>query len=75
MAENSYVSIGEGVFSLDYRALRCYAAGQKADGYRYRLSEESFDQVKRALDYSSSAWIETGRLWEEFLKQHVPTTG
>lgn len=75
MADNSYVSIGEGVFSLNFRALRCYAAGQKADGYRHRLTETSFDQVARALDYSSSAWIETGRLWEEFLRQHVPTTG
>ena len=44
----SYVSIGEGWFSLDYRVLRCYAAGQKADGYRYRLTEESFNQVARA---------------------------
>lgn len=74
MAGISYVSIGEGVFSIDFRALRCYAAGQKADGYRHRLTVESFDKVTQALDYRSSAWIETGRLWEEFLKQHVPTT-
>ena len=72
MVNNSYVSIHEGVFSLDYRALRCYAAGQKADGYRHRLKRESFDQVVTELGYSSSPWIETGGLWEEFIRKHVP---
>lgn len=72
MVTNSYVSIHEGIFSLNYRALRCYAAGQKADGYRCRLKEESFDQAMRVLGDSSSAWIETGRLWEEFFRKHVP---
>lgn len=73
MMENSCVSIREGIFSLDYKALRCYSAGQKADGYRHRLKKDSFDLVVRELDYSSSAWIETGSLWEEFLRKHVPT--
>lgn len=73
MVDNSYVSVQEGVFSLDYRALRCYAAGQRANGYRHRLTKESFEQVVRELGYSSSAWIETGCLWEEFLRKHVPT--
>ena len=72
MPDISYVSIGEGVFSLDYKALRCYAAGQKGDGYRQRLTEESFNQVMGKLGRSSSAWIETGGLWEEFLSKHVP---
>ena len=67
-----YVSVRGGVFSLDYRALRCYSAGQKADGYRHRLKEESFNQVARKLGRSPSAWIETGCLWEEFLRMHVP---
>lgn len=75
MVDNSYVSIGEGVFSVDYKALRCYAAGQKADGYRHRLQEESFGEVMRALGKTSSAWVETGCLWEEFLSKHVPTAG
>ena len=73
MGEISYVSIGEGVFSLDFRALRCYAAGQKADGYRHRLREESFNQVMSKLGRSPSAWIETEQLWESFLRNHVPT--
>ena len=68
-----YVSVHRGVFSLDYRALRCYSAGQKADGYRHRLNEESFNQVARKLGRSPSAWIEKGCLWEEFLRRHVPT--
>lgn len=67
MVENSYVSIQEGVFSLDYRLLRCYSAGQKADGYRHRLTKESFDLVMEKLGRESSPWIETGGLWEEFL--------
>ncbi len=72
MVDNSYVSIGK-VYSVGYRALRCYSAGQKADGYRHRLTKDSFDQVARELGYSSSAWIETGGLWEEFVRRHVPT--
>lgn len=74
MAEISYVSvIPTGIFNVDFRALRCYAAGQKADGYRQRLREESFDQVMRKLGRVSSAWIETGSLWEHFLREHVTT--
>ena len=72
MLETSYVSIHDGVFSLDYRALRCYSAGQKADGYRHRLKEESFNEVMRHIGGNSSAWVETGCLWEHFLQKHVP---
>ena len=74
MMEHSNVFISpKCLFSLDYRALRCYSAGQKADGYRHRLREESFNQVMHRLGRSSSAWIETDHLWEHFLLQHVPT--
>ena len=74
MAEISYVSvIPRYIFSVDFRALRCYAAGQKADGYRQRLNEESFDEVMRKLGCISSAWIKTGSLWEHFLREHVAT--
>ena len=73
MIETSYVCVRDGVFSLDFRVLRCYSAGQSANGYRYRLTQESFNQVMRSLDRSPSAWIETNRLWEEFLLGHVPT--
>lgn len=74
MIKNYYVSISDGIFSLsDFKALQCYAVGQKADGYRYRLNKESFEQVIRELGFSSSAWIETSVLWETFLKKHVPT--
>lgn len=75
MTAISYVSIGEGVFSLDFRALRCYSASQKADGYRHRLQKESFNQVISKLGRSPSAWIETGCLWETFLRNHDPTGG
>ena len=70
---NSYVSISDGIFSLDSKALQCYAVGQKADGYRHRLNKESFEKVIGELGYSSSAWIETTASWETFLDKHVPT--
>ena len=70
--KNSYVSISDGIFSLNFKALQCYAVGQKADGYRHRLNKESFEQVIRELGCSSSAWIETTALWETFLDKHVP---
>ena len=72
IAKNYCVSISDGIFSIDSKALQCYAVGQKADGYRHRLNKESFEQVIRALDFSSSAWIETSALWETFLDKHVP---
>ena len=70
--KNSYVSIPDGIFSLDFKALQCYAIGQKADGYRHRLNKESFEQVIRELGCSSSAWIESSVLWETFLDKHIP---
>ena len=73
MTAISYVSIGEGIFGLDFRALRCYSAGQKADGYRHRLQEESFNQVMNKMGRSPSEWIDTGHLWETFLRIHDPT--
>ena len=71
----SYVSIGEGVYSRDFRALRCYVAGQKADGYWHRLREESFNIVMFALGRRSSAWIQTGDLWENFIQNYIPSVG
>ena len=72
IAKNSYVSISDGIFSLDFKAFQCYAIGQKADGYRHRLNKASFEQVIRELGCSSSAWIETNALWETFLDKHIP---
>ena len=71
MTDTCYVCICEGIFSVDFRALRCYSAGQKADGYRHRLKKESFNQVMSTLGRSPSAWIETGDLWEVFLRSHI----
>ena len=73
MIGTSYLCIRDGVFSVDFRALRCYSAGRAANGYRYRLTQESFNQVMRVLDRIPSAWIETNRLWEQFLLKHVPS--
>ena len=75
MTDTCYVCIREGIFSVDFRALRCYAAGQKADGYRHRLREESFNQVMSKIGRSPSTWIKTEQLWERFLRNHVPTWG
>ena len=71
--KNSCVSISDGTSSVNFKALQCYAVGQKADGYRYRLKRESFEHVVRDLGCDSSAWIETTALWETFLDKHVPT--
>lgn len=73
IVKNSYVSVLDGIFSVNFKALQCYAVGQKADGYRHRLNKESFEQVVRELGCNSSAWIETTALWETFLHKHVPT--
>ena len=73
MIKNSCVSISDGIFSVNFKALQCYAVGQKADGYRYRLNKESFDRVVRDLGCSPSAWIKTPALWETFIDKHVPT--
>ena len=75
MIENSHVCIQEGVFSIDFRMLQCYSAFGRADGYRHRLSQDSFDQMIQKLGRSSSAWIETSGLWEEFLQKHVTQDG
>ena len=77
MVENSYVSLKEGVFCLDYRALRCYSAGQKADGYRHRLTKGSFALVMQNIKCESSEWVktewvETGDLWETFRDKYLP---
>ena len=63
IAKNYYVSVSDGIFSLDSKALQCYAVGQKADGYRHRLNKQSFELVIRKLSFSPSAWIETSALW------------
>ena len=73
MTDPCYVCIREGIFRVDFRALQCYAPGQKADGYRYRLREDSFNQVMSKLGRSPSAWIKTDQLWETFIRNHIPT--
>ena len=73
MTDPCYVCIREGIFSVDFRVLRCYTAVQRADGYRRRLKEESFNQVMKKMGRSPSEWIETGHLWETFLRIHDPT--
>ena len=70
MTQNSYISLCEGAFSLDWRAFRCYSK-QRADGYRQRLNQESFEQVIYAMGLQSSPWIKTGRLWETFYDNYI----
>ena len=67
MTENSYICLGE-TFTLDFAAFRCYAAGQKTDGYRQRLTKDSFDQLARSLRMEPGKWVETDALWETFEK-------
>ena len=75
MKEGSYVSVGEGIFALDWTTFRCYAVGQKGDGYRHRLQQESFaklrDQSPLRMEGESTPWTETNRLWETFIENYV----
>ena len=67
MTENSYIRLHE-PFTLDFTAFRCYSSGQRADGYRHRLTEDSFDQLARLLRMEPSQWVKTDELWETFEK-------
>ena len=65
MKENSHINLQES-FTLDFTAFRCYASGQKGDGYRQRLTQDSFDQLAKSLGMESGKWIKTDDLWENF---------
>ena len=67
MTENSYICLQE-TFTLDFTAFRCYSLGQRADGYRHRLTRDSFDQLARSLRMEPSKWVKTDDLWETFEK-------
>ena len=67
MKEYSHISL-EGTFTLNFTAFRCYAEGQRADGYRHRLTKDSFDQLAQSLRMEPGIWIKTDALWETFEK-------
>ena len=73
MTKNSYICLDEGSFSLDWTAFRCYSR-QRADGYRQRLTSESFEQVMSAMHLESRPWVETNHLWENFRYKHIPAS-
>ena len=65
MKENSHIILQE-TFTLEFTAFRCYALGQKGDGYRQRLTQDSFDQLAKSLGMEPGNWIKTDDLWENF---------
>lgn len=67
MRENSHICL-EKTFTLDFTAFRCYAEGQRADGYRQRLTKDSFDKLAQSLRLEPRRWVETNDLWETFEK-------
>ena len=67
MKENSHINLQE-TFILDFTAFRGYALGQKGDGYRQRLTQDSFDQLAKQLGMEPGKWIKTDALWEGFEK-------
>ncbi len=67
MTENSHICLEE-TFTLDFTAFRCYAIDQRADGYRHRLTKDSFDQLAQSLRMEPGIWIKTDALWEAFEK-------
>lgn len=72
MSEISYVSLGEGAFEMDWRGVRCYNIAAKADGYRYRLREESLHRVRDAMGLPRERWVENDALWEHFRDKYLP---
>lgn len=74
MTEDSYVDLSA-VYVIDWQELQCYAVGQKPDGYRHRLQEESFsklaERLKLKLKSPVSAWVATDQLWETFHHDHI----
>lgn len=48
------------------KGLRCYAVGQKPDGFRHRITQESKLEVVKALGVPEKTFVETSFLWEHF---------
>lgn len=71
MTNPSYVSLNS-VFELDWTAFQCYSAIQRGDAFRQRLTKYSFDQVVARMGYSPGSWVETEKLWEDFIEKHIP---
>jgi len=67
MTEESYVDLST-IYSIEWRELQCYAAGQKPDGNRHRLQKTSFEKlVKRLqprLKQPVPSWVDSNSLWE-----------
>ena len=75
MTENSFVDTRR-LYAIEWQELRCYAMGQKNDGYRYRLNQASFykvaEKVSRCTDSSQAPeWVKTKMLWETFVQRHI----
>lgn len=66
MTDNSYACIDEGLYFIGWKGLRCYAVGQKPDGFRHRLTKESMSEVTKALNLPEKSFVETNLLWEYF---------
>lgn len=65
MTENSYICL-EQTFTLDFTAFRCYSLSQRGDGYRHRLTKDSFHQLAQSLQMEPDTWIRNDALWENF---------
>jgi hypothetical protein len=72
MVRHSFVDISV-KYEIEWQELRCYARGQKPDGWRFRLDQPSFQKVveKAICPVESTEWIETGKLWETFIRRHI----
>ena len=78
MTENLFVNTRR-LYAIEGQELRCYATGQKPDGSRYRLKQESLnkvaEKVSRCTDFTQAPeWIETLNLRETFVQRHIEGT-
>ena len=70
MTENSYVSLSKGLFELDWAAFQCYSYYGRSDGFRYRLTKESFKIAAESFGIEATPWIETRCLWKSFIEKY-----
>lgn len=69
--QSDYACIDEGLYFIGWKGLRCYAVGQKPDGFRHRLTKESMSEVTKALRVPEKSFVETNLLWEYFKNTFV----
>ncbi|KAG9231255.1 hypothetical protein BJ875DRAFT_517718, partial [Amylocarpus encephaloides] len=67
--KSSYINTSA-TYTIPWEALQCYSGKVAPNGYRYRLTEESFGRLTERIygvGVLESRWVEKNALWETFL--------